>query len=61
MTPSLNKFVLSNLPIIINLSKCEKALYFLCKDKKVSHGSFYTDKWFLDCLYLLHSIWVWFC
>jgi len=44
----LNKFVLPNLPIIVNLSKCKKALYFLCKGKKAPHGSFYEDEWFLD-------------
>ena len=32
---SQNKFVLSDLPITINLSKCEKTLYFLYKSKKV--------------------------
>ena len=25
-----------------------KALYFLCKGKKTSHGSFYEGEWFLD-------------
>ena len=42
-----NKFVLSNLSITINLSKCEKTLCFLCKGKKVPHSSFYEDEWFL--------------
>ena len=32
----------------INLSKCEKALCFLCKDKKAPHSSFYEDEQFLD-------------
>ena len=32
----------------MNLSKCEKALCFLCKGKKVSHSSFYEDEQFLD-------------
>ena len=34
MALNLNKFVLSNLLIAVNLSKCEKILYFLCKGKK---------------------------
>jgi len=29
-----NKFILSNLPITVNLSKCEKVLCFLYKSKK---------------------------
>ena len=29
-----NKFVLLDLPITVNLSKYEKALFFLCKGKK---------------------------
>ena len=45
---SQNEFVLLDSPITINLSKCEKALYFLCKGKKTSHGSFYEGEWFLD-------------
>jgi len=48
MASSQNKFVLSDLPISINLSKCEKVLYLLCKGKKASYGSFYKDKWFLE-------------
>jgi len=48
MDSNQNKFVLPYLPIIINLSKCEKILCFLCKSKKASHGSFYKDEWFLD-------------
>ena len=32
----------------MNLSKCKKALCFLCKSEKVSYSSFYKDKWFLD-------------
>ena len=39
-----NKFVLSDLFITMNFSKCEKRLYFLCKSKKVPYGSFYEDK-----------------
>ena len=35
------------MPIAVNLSKCEKALCFLCKDKKTPNGSFYKDEWFL--------------
>ena len=45
---SQNKFILPDLSITVNLSKCEKALYFLCKGKKASYGSFYEDKWFSD-------------
>ena len=45
---SQNKFVLPDLSITINLSKCEKALCFLCKGKKAPYGSFYKDEWFLD-------------
>ena len=45
---SQSKFVLPNTAIAVNLSKYEKALYFLYKGKKVSHSSFYRDKWFLD-------------
>jgi len=41
------RFVLPDLSIAINLSKCEKALYFLFQGKKAPHGSFYKDKWFL--------------
>ena len=40
--------ILPNSSITINLSKCEKALCFLCKSEKVPHSSFYKDKWFLD-------------
>ena len=39
-----NKFVLPNLPITVNLSKCKKVLCFLYKGKKASHSSFYEDK-----------------
>jgi len=46
MTSNQNKFVLPNLPITTNLSKCKKALCFLCKDKKAPYGSFYEDEWF---------------
>ena len=48
MTLSKNKFVLFNLSIAVNLSKCERALCSLYKDKKASHNSSYKDKWFLD-------------
>ena len=48
MASSQNRFVLPNSLIIMNLSKCKKILYFLCKGKKASHSSFYEDKWFLD-------------
>jgi len=37
-----SKFVLPNLLITVNLSKHEKALYLLCKDKKAFYGSFYN-------------------
>jgi len=33
---SQNKFVLSNLPIAVSFSKCEKTLCFLYKNKKAS-------------------------
>ena len=45
---SQNKFVLPDLLIAVNLSKCEKALCFLYKDIKAPHSSFYKDKWFLN-------------
>jgi len=45
---SQNIFVLPDSSITVNLSKCEKVLCFLCKDKKVPYGSFYEDKLFLD-------------
>ena len=32
----------------MDLSKCEKVLYFLCKGKKAPYSSFYEDKQFLD-------------
>ena len=35
------------MPIAVNLSKCEKALCFLCKNKKTHNRSFYKDEWFL--------------
>ena len=44
ITSSQNGFVLPNSTIAVNLSKCKKALYFLCKGKKASHGSFYEDE-----------------
>ena len=40
---SQNIFVLFNLLITVNLSKCEKVLC-LCKGKKASYGSFYKDE-----------------
>jgi len=43
-----SRFVLPNLLITISLSKCKKALFFLCENKKASHSRFYKDKWFLD-------------
>ena len=33
---------------ILNLSKCEKTLYFLYKGKKAYYSIFYKDEWFLD-------------
>jgi len=48
MASSQSKFVLSNSSIAVNLSKYEKILCFLFKNKKVPHGSFYKDEWFLD-------------
>ena len=47
MASNQSKFVLPNLPIIVNLSKYKKALCFLCKSRKAPHGSFYEDEWFL--------------
>lgn len=44
MASSQSKFVLSNSSIVVNLSKCEKILCFLFKNKKVSYGSSYKDK-----------------
>jgi len=44
MTLDQNRFVLSDLSIAVNFSKCERALCFLCKSKKASYGSFYEDK-----------------
>jgi len=41
MALSQNRFVLSNLPIAVNLSKYEKTLCFFCKIKK---SIFYKDK-----------------
>ena len=38
---SQNKFVQPNSSIVVNISKCKKALYFLFKDKKVPHSNFY--------------------
>ena len=48
MALSQNKFVLSNLPLAMNLSKYKKALYFLYKSKKVLYNSFYKNESFLD-------------
>ena len=45
---SQNKFVLPDLSIVINLSKCQKTLCFLYKGKKASYNNFYEDEWFLD-------------
>ena len=39
-----SKFVLPDLLITMNLSKCEKALCFLYKDKKALYDSFYEYK-----------------
>ena len=47
MASSKNRFILPNLSIAVNL-KCEKVLCSLCKGKKVPHGKFYEDEWFLD-------------
>ena len=44
MTSSQSSFVLPNLSIAVNLSKYKKALCFLCKSTKASHGSFYEDE-----------------
>ena len=41
---SQNKFIISNLSIIINLSKYKKILYLLYKNKKTSYNSFYKDE-----------------
>ena len=41
---SQNKFVLPDLFIAVNLSKYEKALCFLYKNKKVPYNSFYEDE-----------------
>ena len=48
MASSQSKFVLSNLPIVVNLFKYREVLYLLCKSKKVLHSSFYEDEQFLD-------------
>ena len=39
MASSQNRFVLSDLPIAVNLSKCEKTLCSLCKGKKAPHSN----------------------
>ena len=54
MALSQSKFLLPNSLIVVNLSKCEKALCFLCKGKKVPHSSFYEDEWFLDSSTSVH-------
>jgi len=41
---SQNRFVLSNLSIAVNFSKCEKTLCFLYKGKKTSYSSFYENE-----------------
>ena len=48
MALSQKRFVLLDLHIVVNLSRCEKTPCFLCRSKKVSYGSFYEDEWFLD-------------
>jgi len=48
ITSSLNKFILLNLPIAMNLFKCKKLLCSLSKDKNVPYSRFYKDEWFLD-------------
>ena len=48
ITSSQNKFVSSNSPITVNLSKYKKAPCFLYKGKKVLYGSFYENEQFLD-------------
>jgi len=48
MASSQNRFVLSDSPIAVNLSKCKNALCSLCKSKKAPYSSFYKDEWFLD-------------
>jgi len=44
MASSPNKFVLPNLSTAMNLSKYEKTLYFLYKNKKIPYSSFYKNK-----------------
>jgi len=44
MASSQNRFVLLGLSVAVNLSKCEKTLYFLCRGKKASYSSFYEDE-----------------
>ena len=39
MASSQNRFVLSDLLIAVNLSKCEKTLCSLCKGKKAPHSN----------------------
>jgi len=48
MVLSQNKFVLPDSPVAVNISKCEKTLYFLYKSKKVPYSSFCENEWFLD-------------
>ena len=47
-----NKFILSDLPITVNLSKCEKALYFLYKSKKHLMAAFIK----MNCSWTLVSL-----
>ena len=56
ITSNQSKFVLPDLFITINLSKCEKALCFLYKDKKALYDSFYEYKWFLDSSTFCHKL-----
>jgi len=44
MALSQNKFVLPDLSIVVNFSKCEKTLYFLYKSKKAFYSSFYENE-----------------
>jgi len=56
MASSESKVILSNLPITVNLSECEKILCFLYNSKKAPHGSFYEDEWFLYSNAFTHCI-----
>jgi len=35
-------------PIAENLQRCDRALYTICKSKKVPYSHSYNDEWFLD-------------